>query len=319
MSVRSVSKKVLGGILRPVVWLGRRVVMAQQFVVMFLSTAQYLLSFKVRPDDIFIVTYPRSGTTWAQMIVYQLLSDGEMDFEHISEKCPWLERLPHHNRLDAAELRSPRMFKSHLKYAHIPKDPNSRYIYVARDGLDVAISFHHHYKELFNYPKDFDGFFEDFLNGRVQGGKWSDHVKAWWSNSKDLNVLFLTFEEMKADLPKVVEQIADFCEVELDEQRKARVVERSGFSYMKAHEDKFEHVTEVLWEGNLRSKTGRFIREGKSGHGAARVTQEQLLRFQRATEDLVSETGLRFPSTARTQLHQQLGVAPLQPRKKREA
>jgi len=45
-----------------------------------------------RPDDIFIVTYPRSGTTWMQMILYQLTTDGSMDFPHIAEYCPWFER-----------------------------------------------------------------------------------------------------------------------------------------------------------------------------------------------------------------------------------
>src|SRR5262249_49561577 len=48
--------------------------------------------FVPRPDDIFIVTYPRSGTTWMQMILYQLTTDGNMDIPHIAERCPWFER-----------------------------------------------------------------------------------------------------------------------------------------------------------------------------------------------------------------------------------
>ena len=43
------------------------------------------------PDDIFVVTYPRSGTTWTQMILYQLTTDGRMDFAHITQVCPWFE------------------------------------------------------------------------------------------------------------------------------------------------------------------------------------------------------------------------------------
>jgi hypothetical protein len=41
------------------------------------------LEFVPRLDDIFIVTYPRSGTTWMQMILYQLTTDGALDFPHI--------------------------------------------------------------------------------------------------------------------------------------------------------------------------------------------------------------------------------------------
>ncbi len=47
------------------------------------------VDFNIRPDDIFIVTYPRSGTTWMQMILYQLTTDGKMNFPHISKVCPW--------------------------------------------------------------------------------------------------------------------------------------------------------------------------------------------------------------------------------------
>src|SRR5687768_8228060 len=48
-------------------------------------------SFQPRPDDIFIVTYPKSGTTLMQMILHQLKSDGEMNIPHINRVCPYLE------------------------------------------------------------------------------------------------------------------------------------------------------------------------------------------------------------------------------------
>jgi hypothetical protein len=48
--------------------------------------------YVARPDDIFIATYPRSGTTWMQMILYQLTTDGEMDMPHMAQHCPWFER-----------------------------------------------------------------------------------------------------------------------------------------------------------------------------------------------------------------------------------
>lgn len=67
------------------------------------------LDFVPRDGDIFIVTYPRSGTTLMQMILYQLTTDGGMDFEHISEPCPYFERAIA-NRRDLEALPSPRIF-----------------------------------------------------------------------------------------------------------------------------------------------------------------------------------------------------------------
>src|SRR5215218_5290023 len=47
--------------------------------------------FRPRPDDIFVVSYPKSGTTLMQMMVYQLATRGEMDFSHITIASPWFE------------------------------------------------------------------------------------------------------------------------------------------------------------------------------------------------------------------------------------
>ena len=44
---------------------------------------QYKIIFGERKDDIYISTYPKSGTTLMQMILYHLTSDGKMNFKHI--------------------------------------------------------------------------------------------------------------------------------------------------------------------------------------------------------------------------------------------
>ena len=43
------------------------------------------------PGDVFIVTYPRSGTTWMQQIVKLLRSDGQPDHVTVDRAIPWLE------------------------------------------------------------------------------------------------------------------------------------------------------------------------------------------------------------------------------------
>jgi len=98
-----------------------------------------------RPDDVYISSYPRSGTTWLTLIVH-LLRGGGLEFEHLSRVVPWYERdlaLGRATAQDYLQLPGPRVFKSHLPHAWLPR--GARYLYVMRDGRDVAVSYYHFY------------------------------------------------------------------------------------------------------------------------------------------------------------------------------
>jgi Sulfotransferase domain len=243
-----------------------------------------------RPDDIFIVTYPRSGTTWMQMILYQLTTDGGLDFPHIAEYCPWFERSV--RSAQGFELRpSPRLFKSHLPYAKIPKGPG-KYIYVARDGKDVALSYYHLYRQYNGYEGTFSEFFERFLRGKVEFGSWFEHVRGWWAQRDNPHVLLLTYEQLSSDLASCVRQIAAFIGRELPPERLPTIVERSSFAFMKAHEQKFDPALEILWEQGVQLKM--FLRRGKAGEGAVALSDEQRAHFQRAFRDQFAALGMPF-------------------------
>ncbi|MCB0086239.1 MAG: sulfotransferase domain-containing protein, partial [Caldilineaceae bacterium] len=104
--------------------------------------------FHVRDDDLFIVSYPKSGTTWTQQIVWLLTHNGRDQDKTIEEIMPRIEvaeQLSNANNLD-----SPRYIKSHLSYALMPRVSGSRakYIYVARNPKDTVVSGYHFYSNL---------------------------------------------------------------------------------------------------------------------------------------------------------------------------
>ena len=108
---------------------------------------------KPRPDDIWIVTYPKSGTTWTQQIVRLILNRGKNDGKLLSEVIPFVEgvnpKLPGYNKpLNLDEMASPRAFKSHFPYDQMPCGPlnttQGKYIYVVRNPKDVFVSLHIH-------------------------------------------------------------------------------------------------------------------------------------------------------------------------------
>jgi sulfotransferase family protein len=233
------------------------------------------LDFESRPDDIFIVTYPRSGTTWMQMILYQLATDGNMNLSHISQFCPFLERV--FTKRGITLLPSPRVFKTHLTYRWIPKS-HGKYIYVARDGRDVAVSYFHFYKTYHNYEGTFADFFKKFISGKVQYGSWFDHVSDWWLHRNDSNVLFLRYEDLINDLEGSVRRVSKFCGFEIESERFPEVVERCSFNFMKAHEAKFDHFTARQWE--IKANESSFLRKGCVGDHKEYMSDEHQAIFQ---------------------------------------
>jgi len=275
------SLKAASTVLRWSIWLPNAVLNRMQQRVRWLE-------FTPRADDVFIVTYPRSGTTWMQMILYQLTTDGSMDFPHIAEFCPWFEKSV--RSATAFETRpSPRLFKSHLPWRRIPKGPG-RYIYVARNGRDVAMSYYHLCRMYNGYEGTFAEFFDQFLKGKTSFGCWFEHVQGWWAHRDDPHVLFLTYEELSSDLESCLRRIAAFIGQDVPSDRLPGIVERCRFAFMKQHENRFDPVMETLWEQGVQLKS--FLRQGRVGDGVVSLTEEQQARFEEVFAGRLKQLGV---------------------------
>jgi len=222
------------------------------------------LLFEGYEDDIFIASFPKSGTTWLQMILYQLTTNGKMDFCHIDRVSPWLETGFIFPSQKLTDLPAPRLLKSHLPYFQIPKY-GCRYIYIARDGRDAAVSYHHQYAQHSKNHVAFATFFQWFLRGRFQFGSWFKHVREWHDNSHNLRLLFITYEELKLEPEETIKKIAQFCGLQADRKTLARVLERSSITYMRRFEPLFANQVRNLDGSISEGKPGGFIRKGQVG------------------------------------------------------
>ena len=70
-----------------------------------------------------------------------------------------------------------------------------KYIYIARNLKDVAVSLFYHTRAIipFEFDGDWDRFFELFLEGNVECGLWFNHVLEWWEMSKGKRLYHLAF------------------------------------------------------------------------------------------------------------------------------
>ena len=57
----------------------------------YLQAAQHYWDFESRPDDVWVATFPRSGTTWTQELVWMIAND--LDYEG-SQRTPLTQRVP---------------------------------------------------------------------------------------------------------------------------------------------------------------------------------------------------------------------------------
>ncbi|MEW6364710.1 MAG: sulfotransferase domain-containing protein [Acidobacteriota bacterium] len=252
------------------------------------------LDFFPRPEDIFIVAYPRSGTTWMQMILYQLTTNGEMNFSHISEVSPWFERSSFNGR-DLEALPSPRILKSHLPWKWIPRG-GCKYIYVARDGRDVAVSLFHFLRTHAGYRLTFSRFFDRFMRGRVPYGSWFKHVAGWWEHRGDSNVLCLKYEDLVSDLDSCVQRVIEFCRLDVAPERLPSILERCRFAFMKRHEAKFDHLTELLWERG--AALNNFFRKGQVGDWTEQFDVHQIAAFEQEFLSRLGKLGIDFSTAA---------------------
>ncbi|NP_001085018.1 uncharacterized protein LOC432082 [Xenopus laevis] len=167
------------------------------------QTIDSVQDFEVKDSDVFLVTFPKSGTVWTQQILSLIFNEGHRNgtekIDNMS-RVPWIEYNLY--QIDYDSRPSPRLFTSHLPYYLVPKDlknKKGKIIYVARNPKDVAVSYYHFYKIIvgITQKKDWESFLDDYLSGKVLCSSWFDHVKGWYNHQEDFNILFLTYEEMK--------------------------------------------------------------------------------------------------------------------------
>lgn len=249
------------------------------------------LQFEPRPDDVYVATYPRSGTTWMQFLVYLLLSSRRLDFDHLSQVSPWFERslaLGTRSTEDFRRMASPRIFKSHLRPEWVPRP--GRVIYVEREGPDVLVSYYHFYRSHLRFEGTFDEFFERFMTGALQYRSWFDHVAAWQAAAETRSVLWVRYEDLRRDPAAVVEAVAEYLRRPLASGERDAIVQMTSYESMKARESQFDPITEHLIDQRLLG--GHFIRSGEAGRGKDRLTPRQIERFETRQSRTVAKLGL---------------------------
>ena len=257
-----------------------------------------LKDLTLRDDDVWIVTYPKAGTTWTQYIVHLIHNGGKDDGKKITDAVPWIETgTLRDTSVTADDMTPPRAFKSHMPYERMPCGlPNStpcKYIYVARNPKDVATSFYHHYRRTHVPGMEWKEFFEYFLVGKVESGNYFDHVLSWWAHKDDDNVLFIKFEDLKQNPVTTIAQIATFMGYSnLLQEVIKDIAEKTAFDKMQNNETVNYSWKSSLWECDPQATP--FMRQGAVGDWKTQFSVEDSQRLDKIYQDRLSGTDLEF-------------------------
>lgn len=262
------------------------------------ESLKYYEEFCFRPDDIIIVTYPKSGTTWMQELVPLIMSGGDpASVETLPnwDRVPWLEE--HRARVLNLEKRpSPRMFATHFHYNMMPTSffkVKPKVIYVMRNPKDVFTSSFHYYgiTSFLVKPGSQTEFLHKFLEGKVMFGSWFDHVKGWINAEDKDRIMFISYEEMIMDLKDSVTRMATFLEKPLEEAVIEKIADRCVFKNMK--KNKMSNYSLVPSEFMDQNKS-EFLRKGIAGDWRNQLTAAEVEYFDTVYQDQMKDVKYRF-------------------------
>jgi hypothetical protein len=246
------------------------------------SVRRALAHRRVTDADVFLASYPRSGSSWLRFIVFEMVA-GDATFDALPTFTPELHELP------VARPSLPgggRVVKTHEQYRSIYR----RAIHLVRDPRDVAISYFRYMQRIekivIRPGDDLDASFDAFVSAMVAGrvdpfGTWQAHLDSWLRAARDssADVFLVRYEDLRAQPESKIADIADFLGLALTDSEVARVVERTRLERMREDERQTMAAARSNF-GRLGRRTGvGVINTGRVEAWRERMTPEQVARF----------------------------------------
>jgi len=161
-------------------------------------------------DDLFIVSYPRSGSTWLRFLIGSLIRDGPVTFQNIEQVIPDIHV---NSSRFLSGIPRPRLMKSHEYFDH----RYGKVLYLVRDPRDVALSYYRYYLKVRRFQDGYpmDQYIRAFLSGELQSwGSWAQNVVSWLAvRANDSRFLVLRYEDLRESPVRELGGVAAFLDL----------------------------------------------------------------------------------------------------------
>lgn len=228
--------------------------------------------------DVFLGSYPRSGSTWLRFMLLEILTGCSSNFNNVNLLLP---SIGEHASAVPLLPQGGRLLKTHEAYRREYK----KAVYLVRDARDVALSEYAYETGLGRFDKDFGSFLRVFLEGKVNGyGSWQHHVNSWLDadSAGDVELLAVRYEELRGNTEEILTNLFQFIGVEVDSQVIRKAVGNNSLARMKDKEDTSPQMPDGM---------NRFVRSGSVGGWKGKLTADQLERIETLAGDALLRAG----------------------------
>lgn len=281
-----------------------------------------------RENDIIISTSYKSGTTWMQNIVYQLIILGQEIPQKVHDVSPWIDFRAGsvEEMMEVLEAQKHRRFvKTHLPLDALPFTPQVKYIVVGRDARDVFMSWWNHYSSytdaFYAYLNDIPGrvgepiprcpedihevwrtwiargWFEWESEGYPHSGNMY-HTQTWWKFRHLENILLVHFNDLLADLEGEIRRIAQFLDIKLPEESIPEIAYAVSFSTIKKNATKDPSAGTEIWKGGMKT----FFFKGTNGRWKGILSEDELAMYEATKSQVLTPECTRWLEKGREAL-----------------
>jgi aryl sulfotransferase len=257
-------------------------------------------NFQHRPDDIFVCTPPKCGTTWTQAICAMLVFGTTDHGVQPGMISPWIDAAfaPIEDYLKQVEAQTHRRFlKTHTPFDGIPYFPSSPYLVVFRDPRDVYISSLNHRDNMTDHDLAHRVFpsgsqaFRDWLTQVRAPGTWDLYsldsfvhfFKTYWTYRHLENVHVFHYADMKRDLKSAIAAMAAALGVPVNDQQLTAFTAAASFSTMKRNAGQFApELGRGFWK-----EDSQFFAHGTNQQWKDQLSPDELVAFDARIAELL--------------------------------
>lgn len=243
--------------------------------VLLKESAKYILTYhnrvltpvKQRHDDLYLVSFPKSGNTWLSFLMANIHvkmsgMSREVNFFNIHDFIPDIHSSRNLKR-DILSFPGHRVIKSHSEFNPLYR----KVIYLVRDPRDVMVSYYWFQKNMGSFNESISKLIRSPLFGI---SAWCRHVQAWVEAPASVSIDFVRYEDIKEDPGNLLTRLYKLLGYTIHSDILAKCIRESSFENMKKLEGFYNYG------GDMRFADFKFMRKGQAGGYKSELSKEDI-------------------------------------------